>query len=116
MNFLLIKKEERPGPEVAKIAKEVIEKTSEQIKELKTKLQSLTEKLSASQDDSEVHTLAIILFGGYVPLAIETCSESLKACTPNMKKKKDASFDQLKAEVIKPLKEVCSSIKEHFVG
>ena len=49
-----------------------------------------------------------------MPLAIELTSECLKSCTPNMKKKKDPSFDELKASVIKPIKECVNMIKNHF--
>ena len=56
----------------------------------------------------------IMIFGAFMPLILELASESLKSCTPNMKKKKDPSFDELKTNVIKPLKECVGIIKNHF--
>ena len=85
----MIKKEERPGPEVAK---EIIEKNSEGIKELIKSVQSF-DFMTNNTEFKEIQSLLIIFFGGFIPLAIESCSDSIKACTPNMKKKKDASFD-----------------------
>lgn len=55
-----------------------------------------------------------MIFGAFMPLVLELTSESLKSCTPNMKKKKDPSFDELKTSVIKPLKECMTLIKNHF--
>jgi hypothetical protein len=38
----------------------------------------------------------------------------MKSVTPNMKKKKDASFDDLKSKVIKPLKTLPIAIKDYL--
>jgi hypothetical protein len=55
-----------------------------------------------------------MIMGAFLPLCFELTAESLKSCTPNMKKKKDASFDDLKAQVIKPMKECVGLIKKFF--
>ena len=55
-----------------------------------------------------------MIFGAFMPLVFELTSEALKSCTPNMKKKKDPSFDELKNKVLKPLKECISIVKNHF--
>ena len=52
--------------------------------------------------------------GSVIPMVFEILSESLKQCSPNMKKKKDPSFDELKSNVIKPLKEIVVSFKVYF--
>ena len=52
--------------------------------------------------------------GSVLPMIIEILGDSLRLCAPNMKKKKDPAFDELKAKVIKPLKEVVNSFKIYF--
>jgi len=56
----------------------------------------------------------ILIMGSVLPMVFEILSESLKACAPNMKKKKDPAFDELKANVVKPLKEVVNSFRFYF--
>jgi len=52
--------------------------------------------------------------GSVLPMIFDLVSESLKGCTPNMKKKKAPEFDELKAKVIKPMKEMVNSFKNFF--
>ena len=52
--------------------------------------------------------------GSVLPMVIEILSDSLKLCSPNMKKKKDPAFDELKANIVKPLKEMVMSFKMYF--
>ena len=40
--------------------------------------------------------------------------EALKNCTPNLKKKKDASIDKFKSDVIKPLKDMIETLVQYF--
>ena len=47
---------------------------------------------------------------------MEGLSDALKYASPNMKKKKDPAFDELKSKIIKPLKEINSKLKDYFAG
>ena len=51
-----------------------------------------------------------------MPLALELCSECLKICSPNMKKKKDVVFDELKSTIMKPLKDLPTLFKDYFAS
>lgn len=55
-----------------------------------------------------------MMLTAYMPLALELCSEALKCCSPNMKKKKDEVFDQLKSQIMKPLKDLTAILKDYF--
>jgi hypothetical protein len=57
-----------------------------------------------------------MMLGAFMPLALELCSEALKNCSPNMKKKKDLVFDELKANIMKPLKEIANLFKDYFAA
>lgn len=46
----------------------------------------------------------ITLLGSYFPFLLEQLSECAKSATPNMKKKKAAEFDEVKTNILKPLK------------
>ena len=102
-----VRKEDRPGPEVAK---EVLEKVAPMIEKVKLSAQATQVNFEKNKDISE----QILMMGSVLPMVIELLSESLKLSTPNMKKKKDPAFDELKANVIKPLKEVVNSFRLYF--
>lgn len=102
-----VRKEDRPGPEVAK---EVLEKVTPMIEKVKLSAQATQVNFEKNKDISE----QILIMGSVLPMVIELLSESLKLSTPNMKKKKDPAFDELKANVIKPLKEVVNSFRFYF--
>lgn len=72
------------------------------------------ELLAGLRGEPEVASILIMVLAGFVPMNLELLSDSLKLCTPNMKKKKDPSFDELKSAVSKPLKEMVNSIKTFF--
>ena len=57
-----------------------------------------------------------MLLAAFMPLALELCSECLKICSPNMKKKKDAVFDELKSNIMKPLKDLSTLFKDYFAS
>lgn len=113
VKFLQIAKEDRPGPEVAK---EILAQTKDQVSALKALVAEKLELLAALRGDGGVASVLIMILAGFMPMNLELLSDSVKACTPNMKKKKDPSFDELKSGVIKPLKEVVTSVKDFFAG
>lgn len=109
--FIKIKKEERAGPEVAN---EIVNETKDNVQKLKEVLQEFTKSRSNNIVSVDDQSTEIMIFGAFMPLLIELTSESLKSCTPNMKKKKDPAFDELKSSIMKPLKECVGIIKNHF--
>jgi len=45
---------------------------------------------------------------------LDLLGDAIKNCTPNLKKKKDASIDKYKNEVVKPLKDMIESHVQFF--
>ena len=77
---------------------------------------STVNKLLADIDhsDNQAASISIILFSSYVPFVFEQLADALKSATPNMKKKKDEVFTQLKSQIIKPFKDLTTSVKDKF--
>ena len=85
LTFLGIKKEDRPGQEVAE---EILQNAAEEVKQMKETMADFIKYIMA-EESNEVHSTLFMMLGAFMPLALELCSETLKNCTPNMKKKKD---------------------------
>lgn len=111
--FLAIRKEDRAGPEVAS---ELVAKNQEQVAKLQAKMKETLAKWTSQHGDIEMASILLQIAGCYLPFVIEGLSDSLKLATPNMKKKKDPAFDELKTQVIKPLKELNTQLKDFFSG
>lgn len=107
MALIVIKKEDRVA---ADLAKDVIDAIGSKIEELTKSIASKLEVISANQNDNQSASNSIVLFSAFVPLLFDMLSDALKSATPNMKKKKDEVFTQLKKEIIKPFKDLVISI------
>jgi hypothetical protein len=55
-----------------------------------------------------------MLFGSYIPFTMELFSKCLNSAMPNMKKKKDEIFEDLKKQVVKPLKDLATNYKTYL--
>jgi len=103
MTLCLFKKGEMAGPEVAK---KLIELMPASISKVESCVKDFSaQSLKNLQASSPQSSLEIQLFGSFVPFTVEFLGEALRTASPNMKKKKDPSFDDLKKQVIKPIKE-----------
>ena len=78
---------------------------TEETSALHTKLSKLVE----GENKYEIAALFTVIYGLYYSNHLDLLGEALKNVTPNMKKKKDASIDKFKAEVIKPFKDMIQS-------
>ena len=111
--LLVIKKEDRAA---ADLAKDVIDAIGGKIEELTKAVASQMEVISVNQNDNQSASNTIVLFTAFVPLIFDMLSDSLKSVTPNMKKKKDEVFTTLKSQIIKPFKEMASSLNVAFTA
>ena len=54
------------------------------------------------------------MFASFMPYIMELLGETLRSNAPNMKKKSDPAFDELKTSVVKPLKDITLLFRDHF--
>mmetsp|Transcript_8641 Transcript_8641/g.14629 ORF Transcript_8641/g.14629 Transcript_8641/m.14629 type:complete len:259 (+) Transcript_8641:2565-3341(+) len=111
-----IKKEGLQGPDVAL---EVLSKSVDEVHQLAQVLSHTLEVCWREEEKArylnfENTSIQVQLFGSFIPICLELMAESLKSCTPGMKKKKNQAFDDLKSQVIKPLKDLFTVISGHF--
>lgn len=105
LHFLSINKE---GKQAIEVIKELL---GEGEQWLATKIQKMAEETAAlhtkasqfiqGENEYEVAALFTVVYGLYYSNHIDLMGDALKQCTPNLKKKKDASIDKFKAEVLK---------------
>lgn len=90
-----MKKENKTGPEQAKLITDAIAAPIEQLAAY-LKSQNESELKESNLSNFEATSLKIIFGVAYMPTVIELFSAALKDLTPNMKKKKAEEFDTLK--------------------
>ena len=69
----------------------------------------------ANLKDTQAASICLLIFGSVMPFVFEQLSNCVKLCTPSLKKKKNkvpAFAEGVKNEIVKPLKQYVTSLKE----